>query len=148
MQAPRVEHASFDQQQRGMQQMSRGNFSSPAAGREFGSGAGAPASHGWNRFGEPIHGTNAGGGEASSFNRYSPSASGREGDGGGAVRISPSIVSRPSYSRPAAQPQGSYAPPRSFGGARSAPSAPASRGGGGAPHAGGGGHSGGGGHHR
>jgi hypothetical protein len=158
MQAPSVAHASFEQQQRGMQQMSRGNFSSPAAGREFGTGAGAPASHGWNRFGEPIHGTNAGGGEAPSFNRYSPSASSREGEGGGTVRISPSIVSRvgvsgpsvsrPSFARPSAQPQGNYAPPRSFGGARSVPSAPASRGGGGAPHASGGGHSGGGGHHR
>src|SRR5271170_2966678 len=30
MQAPSVSHASFDQQQRGMQQMSRGNFSAPA----------------------------------------------------------------------------------------------------------------------
>ena len=32
MQAPRVQHASFEQQERGMQQMSRGNFS---CGREL-----------------------------------------------------------------------------------------------------------------
>jgi FecR protein len=80
MQTPRVEHASFDQQQRGMQQMSRGNFSAPTGG-------------GWNRFG----GT-AGGGTSGSYGRStSPYARG--------VRISPSIVAprsnqtaRPSYS--------------------------------------------------
>src|SRR5580658_10511329 len=83
MQTPRVEHASFDQQQRGMQQLSRGNFSAPA---------GASESHGWNRFG----GT-AGGGTSGSYGRStSPYARG--------VRISPSIVAprsnqtpRPSY---------------------------------------------------
>ncbi len=130
MQAPRVDHASFEQQQRGMQQMSRGSFSQPAAGN---SAAGA---HGWNRFGEPIHGTTAaGGGAAAQFNRsYAPSAANREG---GAVRISPSIVQQRSA-------PGNYSQPRSFGGARAAaPSAAPSRGGG-SPHASGGG----GGHHR
>src|SRR5579862_5143194 len=42
MQAPRVEHATFEQQQRGMQQMSRGNFSSPAGNSRSG---------GWQRMG-------------------------------------------------------------------------------------------------
>jgi hypothetical protein len=152
MQAPRVEHASFDQQQRGMQQMSRGNFSraegnSGTGGgwqrvgdRSAGDGGGA-GTHGWNRFGEPIHGTN-GGGEASSFNRgYSPSAANREG---GAVRISPPIVQQRGYSS-----QGNSSQARSFGGARVAPSTSANHGGSGS-HASGGGHSGGsgGGHHR
>ena len=76
MQTPRAEHASFDQQQRGMQQMSRGNFS-----------RGSEAGRGFSRFGTP-----------SSYGRSaSPYARG--------VRISPSIVaprsnqtSRPAYS--------------------------------------------------
>ena len=159
MQAPSVTHASFDQQQRGIQQMSRGNFSSPAgnsrgfneAGRGGVSGAGEAAAQGWNRFGEPIHGTSeAGAGQAAQFNRgYSPAASGREGYGGGAVRISPPIVQQRGYAGGSAS-QGSYSQPRSFGGARVAPSNGGARsGGGGAPHASGGGHSsGGGGHHR
>jgi len=88
MQAPRVDHVSFDQQQRGMQQISRSNFSegSRAGAGNFGGaggggnfrgntapggvgsnspGSGSPASgsaasgsHGWARFGEPIHGAN------------------------------------------------------------------------------------------
>src|SRR6202021_1654948 len=57
MQAPRVDHASFEQQQRGVQQMSqqasRSSFSQPAA-RGFGGGAGESSAHGWSRFGEPI----------------------------------------------------------------------------------------------
>jgi hypothetical protein len=150
MQAPRVEHASFDQQQRGMQQMSHSNFSRPEGNSGAGGGwqrtggTSESAAHGWNRFGEPIHGT-AGAGEASQFNRgYSPSAANREG---GAVRISPPIVQQRD-----AQPRGysggyssqGSSQPRSFGGARVAPS-----GGGGSSHASGGGHSGGGGgHHR
>src|SRR5580704_12799608 len=60
MQTPRVEHASFDQQQRGMQQTSRGNFSSPAGRSGFGGGGSESAAHGWSRFGEPIHGTASG----------------------------------------------------------------------------------------
>jgi hypothetical protein len=147
MQAPRVQHATFEQQQRGMEQMSRGNFSQPA-GRGFGGaspGAGS-AGHGWSRFGEPVHGTNGlsgggvsgggtnGGGESSQFNRGSSPAA--RPAYGGAVRINPSIVH--------AAPGNSQ--PRSFGGARPAPgySAPRSTGGGSsAGHSGGGG-----GHHR
>jgi hypothetical protein len=151
MQAPSVSHASFDQQQRGIQQMSRGNFSAPAAGnssggwQRMGDRPSESAAHGWNRFGEPIHGSNGTvAGEAAQFNRsYSPAASSREPYGGGAVRISPPIVQRSpgNYS----QPQ-----PRSFGGARPAPSAPANRGGGGGggSHPSGGHSGGGGGHHR
>jgi hypothetical protein len=81
-QAPQVSHVSFAQQQRGMQQLSHSDFSSPSRGvsgnsslsRGVGgnsgeqssrgvsgnssSGAGSSAAgHGWNRFGEPIHGT-------------------------------------------------------------------------------------------
>jgi hypothetical protein len=134
MQAPRVTHTSFEQQQRGMQQVSRGNFSSPAVNSRSAGGAGESAAHGWSHFGEPIHGTSgaAGGtsyarGEAQVNRSYSPSASGREG---GAVRISPPIVQQRGYS--GGSPSQA---PRSFGGARSAPSS--------------GGHtSGGGGHHR
>jgi hypothetical protein len=99
MQTPRVEHASFTQQQRGMQQMSRGSFSEPAGRGTFGGGGlgnrGASESHGWSRFGEPIHGT------AGAYSRsYSGSASGgvqrynyaRPGSG---VRVNPAIVARP-----------------------------------------------------
>jgi FecR protein len=153
MQAPHVEHASFEQQQRGVQQMSqqgsRSSFSQPAA-RGFGGGAGESAAHGWSRFGEPIHGANATAtGQASQVNRsYSPSASSREGYGGGAVRVSPPIVQQRGYSGGSSS-QGNYSQPRSFGGSRAAPSAAPSRAAA-APHAsGGGGHSGGGGgHHR
>jgi hypothetical protein len=137
MQAPRVAHTSFEQQQRGMQQMSRGNFSSPAGNSRISSGAGESAAHGWSHFGEPIHGTSGVASGASSYARgesqvnrsYSPSASSSRA--GGAVRISPPIVQQRGYSGGS-----SSQAPRSFGGgARSAPS--------------GGGHtSGGGGHHR
>ncbi len=60
-QAPRVDRVPFEQQQRGMQQISRSNFSVPNRGG-FGAGVpsgngnlSAPATHGWGRFGEPIH---------------------------------------------------------------------------------------------
>jgi FecR protein len=131
MQAPRVTHTSFEQQQRGMQQMSRGSFGQ-AEGR---GGASESAGHGWGRFGEPIHGT-------SEFTRgSSPETSTRPGNGGGAVHISPSIVERGSQGgSPVAAPRPSAAP-RSFGGARSAPS------GGGSSRPSGGGHAGGGGGH-
>ncbi len=98
MQTPRVEHATFEQQQRGVQQMSqqasRGNFNEPGGARSLGGGRAAEsAAHGWNRFGEPIHGTGGGTGGgtgAAQFNRgYSPSAGSREG---GAVRVGPPIV--------------------------------------------------------
>jgi FecR protein len=157
MQAPSVSHASFDQQQRGMQQMSRGNFNQPAAGnsgaggwQRSGGAASESAAHGWNRFGEPLHGTN-GTGEASQANRsYSPAASSRESYGS-SVRISPPVVQQRGYSAP-----NSYSAPRSYGGSSPAPgnSAPRGSGGGaarpsGGGHSSGGGHaSGGGGHHR
>jgi hypothetical protein len=151
MQAPRVEHASFEQQQRGVQQMSqqasRSSFSQPAS-RGFGGGAGESAGHGWSRFGEPIHGASGSAtGQASQFNRsYSPSASSREAYGGGAVRVSPPI--QRGYSGGSSS-QGSYSQPRSFGGSRAAPSAAPSRGAAAPARASGGGHSGGGGgHHR
>jgi hypothetical protein len=142
MQTPHVEHASFDQQQRGMQQMSRSNFSSPAGRGSV--GASESAAHGWNRFGEPIHGT-AGGGAASPYSRsYSSPAQSRDASGGGyysrsngggsAVRISPSIVAPRSNAAPRSNPA-----PRSSGGGSARPS-------GGGAHSGGGGH-GGGGHH-
>jgi hypothetical protein len=154
MQAPRVDHASFDQQQRGMQQMSHADFSRPAAAGNSGAGGGfqrmggasESAAHGWNRFGEPIHSTNGGGGEASQFNRgYSPSAANREG---GSVRISPPVVQQQRGYSGGYSSQGS-SQPRSFGGTRVAPSGGGRSNGGGSSHASGGGHSGGGGgHHR
>jgi hypothetical protein len=89
MQAPRVDHVSFEQQQRGMQQISRsnlgaGNFGGAGGGGNFrgnpapggvgsnnpgsaGPTSGSPGSgsHGWARFGEPIHGSNPGGSASS-----------------------------------------------------------------------------------
>jgi hypothetical protein len=138
MQTPRVEHASFDQQQRGMQQMSRGNFSSPAGRSGFGGGGSESAAHGWSRFGEPIHGTASG--SASPYNRnysaggaggYQRSDSSPYARGGQAVRINPSIVAPRSYASPRTNTA-----PRSTGS-----SAPRSSGSGG--HSGGGGHGGG-----
>lgn len=154
MQAPRVQHASFEQQQRGMEQMSRGNFSQAGgASRGFGGGGAASETHGWSRFGEPIHGTGgfssgyggARGGEASPYNRsYGSTAGGRESYGG-AVRISPSIVQQRQYSSPG----GSYSQPRNSGGARTAPGyGGAQRGQGGGSRVTSGGRGGGGGHRR
>jgi hypothetical protein len=117
MQAPRVEHASFDQQQRGMQQMSRGNFSSPAGGGRA-SGASTSDSHGWNRFG----GT-AGGAYGRSSSPYAR--------GGQAVRISPSIVAPRSNAAPRTNPA-----PRSTGNAHSS-GAGGGHSGGGSGHGGG-----------
>ena len=142
MQAPRVQHTSFEQQQRGMQQMSRGNFNSPARS-SFGSTGLTGASHGWSRFGEPIHGV--GGGASSQYRSFGAASGGRAAYGPGngrAVRINPAIVQprTGAYSAP------SYSQPRSSGSGRPAPSY-------GSSHAGssghsGGGHSGGGGGHR
>ncbi len=153
MQAPRVEHATSNSSSAVCSRCraaSRSSFSQPAA-RGFGGGAGESAAHGWSRFGEPIHGASGSAtGQASQFNRsYSPSASSREGYGGGAVRMSPPIVQQRGYSGGASS-QGSYSQPRSFGGSRAAPSAAPSRGAAAPSHASsGGGHSGGGGgHHR
>ena len=188
MQAPRVNHVSFDQQQRGMQQMSRANFNEGARGGAgnfggggsfrgnaspggIGSNAGASESHGWSRFGEPIHGTSPSAGSASAAGRsfegapraetsrpegaapqYNYSRQGFGGGGGNAggqaVRISPPIVQQrgPSYQAPSYQAPRNYEAPRSSGGGepRSAPSY--SRGGGGAGFGGGGNRGGGGGH--
>lgn len=149
MQAPRVQHTSFEQQQRGMQQLARTNFSQSAS-RGFGGAARESAAHGWSRFGEPIHGTTGGynagpggaGREVSPFSRgYSSQA--------GAVRISPPIVQRGyserGYSEPRSAPATRSVPSYSGGGERSSASS--------APRAarsssGGGNRSGGGGHRR
>lgn len=153
MQAPRVQHASFEQQQRGMQQMSRANFSQSAgAGRGFneagrGVGAAESAGHGWSRFGEPIHGTSGGsfGGysgarsaEGSQYNRgYSSPAGGRESNGG-AVRISPSIVQQRGFGGSQTPPSSAYGSNgRSSGGGTSRPSGGVRSSGG---HGGAGGH--------
>jgi len=188
MQAPQANRVSFQQQQRAMQQATHPNVmeasragvgNSAAGSRGFsgsaaGSGAsGAGASHGWSRFGEPIHGS----GSSSSYGRStSPSSSGawqRSGSSGSSagssgaygsraygssqgIRISPSIVQprSPSYSPGYSTrgPSASQAPRSSSGegSARSSSSGGSSRGasGGGASRSsgGGGGHSGGGGH--
>ncbi|HLK51747.1 MAG TPA: DUF6600 domain-containing protein [Bryobacteraceae bacterium] len=68
MQAPRVDRVNFDQQQRSVQQMSRSNLSSERFGAGS-SGVNNPAgsaTHGWSRFGEPIHSNE---GQQSSGNR-------------------------------------------------------------------------------
>lgn len=151
MQAPRVQHTSFEQQERGMQQMSRGNFSRGSAGSgnanaaSRGSGGASSATHGWSRFGEPIHGTtNSGGSYGSAYGTYGRSGGasqiGRSAYGsasrsayGGAVRINPSIVQRGAQG-------GQSRSSSSYGGGRSAS--------GSARSSGGGRSGGGGGHHR
>jgi FecR protein len=135
MQTPRVQHASFEQQQRGMQQLSRGNFSRGSFG-----GA-STATHGWSRFGEPIHGTSGSGSAYGTYGRSgSASQLGRSAYGtasrsayGGAVRINPSFVQR------GGQPSSQSRPAPGYSGGRSAS---------GSARSGGGGHSGGGGGHR
>ena len=183
MQTPQVSHVSFNEQQRGMQQLSHSDLSSHgtagssslphtststsgagssrvgAASGASGSGAaGAGQSHGWNRFGEPIHGSSAGGGStsgggwqrsestrpsAASGSRYSsPSYAG----GGQGIRISPSIVQQRSQGSTGAQGSRSYgqASRSSSGSTKSSGSSSAPRAtGGGGGHAGGG-HGGGG----
>jgi FecR protein len=122
MQAPRVQHASFEQQQRGMQQMSRGNFS-PSTSRGFGggtSGAGGSSEHGWSRFGEPIHGASGGG--TSPYSRgYGASASSSRPAYGSAVRISPPIVQQRGAPQRGAQPTpgNSHSAPGATGGGKS-----------------------------
>jgi len=142
-QTARVDHASFEQQQRGVQQMSQrishsdfnsGGRSGLGGGSE--AGRGSEAGHGWSSFGQPIHGTGGGGAAGSQYGRsYGAGGGGfaryndsRASSGGSAVRVSPSIVA-----------------PRSNAGARSNP-APRSSGAGSARPSGGGGRSGGGGH--
>jgi hypothetical protein len=123
MQTPRVTHASFDQQQRGMQQMGRSNFSSPASRGGF--GGGRSESHEWSRFGQPIHGT-AGGGATSPYGRSygagyqrdrGSSSASPYARGGQAVRISPSIVAPRSSTAP--RSTGNSAPRTSGGGSHS-----------------------------
>jgi FecR protein len=160
MQAPRVDHATFEQQQRGVQQMSRPGISTPST---------SSPGHGWNRFGEPIHGSSTNGSSTngfapssqSQFNRSpspTPNAGGFRGfqrydysrpsagsSGSQAVRVSPSFVAPRSSSLEPSR-SNSAPPSRSFGGA---PRNSSGGGGvGGRPSAAGGGHaSGGGGGH-
>jgi len=173
MQAPRVNHVSFDQQQRGMQQMSRasfteggrasaGNFGGAGGFRGNVGGAGAASeSHGWSRFGEPIHGTSPSTGSAAQGARsfegsqraessrsegaspqYNYSRQGYGNGGGQAVRISPPIVQQRAPSYPA--PRGNASPQSSgASAARSAPSYSRGGSGGGGNRGGGGGHGGG-----
>jgi hypothetical protein len=65
-----VSRVPFEQQQRGMQQISRSNFSVPnrggvtspgGAGSPRGAGSAPAVEHGWGRFGEPIHSSSANG---------------------------------------------------------------------------------------
>ena len=187
MQTPQATRVSFQQQQRAMQQVAHpnvveasragaGNLGSGSRSGFSGSGSAAgsgSASHGWSRFGEPIHGTNgsasygrsstpsgsSNGWQRSGNTRPNGSASRNYGySGSQGVRISPPIVQQrgPSYSSPRGYPAPSYSAPRgntpsyqaprsssSGGGSRSYGGGATSRGGGG-----GGGHaSGGGGGH-
>jgi hypothetical protein len=159
-QAARVDRVSFDQQQRGIQQMARSNLSSAGragAGNLGASGGAGAASHGWSRFGEPIHGASGGAsggqpggaerGSAGGYNQSnarpggSPYASGARGSYGGsgqAVRISPPIVQQRSPGAYSSAPRSApnYGGGRSSSAPRSAPSARPSGGGGG--HGGGG----------
>ena len=126
-QATRVDRVSFDQQQHGVEQMSRSNLSSarlPAGNSPAVGGASpgsASTSHGWNRFGQPVHGATApqasngtaqgtngptGGwnrsGNASPQQNFAQGARGSSNPGGQALRISPPIVQQrtPAYSAP------------------------------------------------
>ena len=128
-QATRANRVSFDQQQRGMQQMSRSSFSGASAG-ERGVGAAGSGSRGWSRFGESSGSQSAGGyrgapasGAGSSARTY--------GGGSQPVRISPSIVQQ--------RPNSSYG---NSGASR--PSGGSARPSGGSSHGGAGGHGGGG----
>jgi hypothetical protein len=150
-QASSVSRVPFEQQQRGMQQISRSNFSVPNRG-----GASAPAAaatHGWGHFGEPIHasgpsaaspqgGASNGSGRfdntragAPASNNFSPGARSLNGSGGAngsgsAVRISPPMVQQraPSYQAPARSAP-NYQTPRSSPSYQSPPrSAPSSNG--------------------
>ena len=144
MQAPRVDHATFEQQQRGVQQMSRPGFGAPRGGAGPSNVGPSNVGHGWNRFGEPVHAAptapNAGGFQGFQWlQRYQdsrPSVSGNSSGGGQAVRVSPSFVAPRSSN---AAPRSNAGPsPRSFGGGGGRPSG----GGGGHASGGGGGHGG------
>ena len=151
MQTPRVDHVGFDQQQRGMQQFSRSNFSTGGF-RQEGTGA-ASMAHGWSRFGEPIHGTTPNSQfRSSGSSNGSGSYRGGFGGAGGPVRLSPPIVSQRGSNGGGSSPR--YETPRYQAPRSSAPSFSAPRGGGSgngggyrsAPGFSGGGRSGGGGH--
>jgi uncharacterized protein DUF6600 len=134
-QASSVSRVPFEQQQRGMQQMSRSSFSAPNRGN---ASAPAAATHGWGHFGEPIHGSGASGASpqsgasngssrfdntragAPAGNNFSPAARSLN-SGGEAVRISPPMVQQraPSYQatpRSAPSSQGPRSAPSSSGG--------------------------------
>jgi len=184
-QAPQVSHVSFAQQQRGMQQLSHSDFSAPNSSMSRGaagnsgvsssrgaattgaSSAGsssAGSSHGWNRFGEPIHGASGGaspspstgwqrsettrpsGGSASgtgtrSFGGYSSGS-------GQAIRISPPIVQQRSYSPGYQAPRSNSSNTGSTRSSGTGTTTRSSSGGSGTTHASGGtgGHASGGGH--
>lgn len=166
--APQIQRVPFEQQQRGMQQLSRSSFNVPNQGG-FGNNGGrqavtnsggwqrnggnmitpggnsSPATHGWGRFGEPIHGSGgatpaqpsagraAGGPPANSsggWGRFENTRPGNTnfaspGGGGSPVRISPPMVREraPSYQAPAYQAP-AYQAPRNY----SAPAYQAPRG--------------------
>jgi hypothetical protein len=137
----------FEQQQRGMQQISRSNFSVPNRGVTSPGGGASPATHGWGHFGEPIHTSGASGAApqsgasngsgrfdntragAPASNNFSPGARSLNG-GGGAVRISPPMVQQraPSYQAPTRSAP-NYQAPRSAPSYQSPRSAPSSSGG-------------------
>ena len=153
-QVPSASRVPFEQQQRGMQQMSRSNFSVPsrsgAAPTGNAGGSGAGEAHGWGRFGEPIHGSSsngpaAQGGTSNGLGRFDNSRAGapapnnfapgaRSLNGSGqAVRISPPMVQQrapggaaPSYQAPRSAPNSQPARSAPSGGSGSR-SAPASR---------------------
>jgi hypothetical protein len=110
-----VARVPFEQQQRGMQQISRTNFSVPnrsgisaPVGNPSGGGFSSPATHGWGRFGEPIHSSQSG--------TASPGVSPQ----GQAVQRGPAASGgwgRVENSRPSAPPNNNFAPgQRSFAG--------------------------------
>jgi hypothetical protein len=145
-QASTVSRVPFEQQQRGMQQISRSNFSVPNRG-----GASAPAAaatHGWGHFGEPIHASGPSGASpqsgapngagrfdnaragAPASNNFAPGARSLNSSGG-PVRISPPMVQQraPSYQAPTRSAP-NYQAPRSapsYQSPRSAPSSSGSR---------------------
>jgi hypothetical protein len=145
-QASSVSRVPFEQQQRGMQQMSRANFNTPARSNAA-PAAGAGATHGWGRFGEPIHGSGASGvsaqgaasGGVGRFDNNRPGApagnnfsqGSRSVNGNGeAVRISPPMVQQraPSYQAAPQRSAPNYQAPRSAPSSQPARSAPSSSG--------------------
>ena len=155
--ASSVPRVPFEQQQRGMQQMSRSNFSVPNRGGAFpGGNTAAPsagAAHAWGRFGEPIHGSsstvaspqsgasNTGGrfdntrGGSQPVNNFSPAVRSLNGNSE-AVRIRPPMVQQraPSYQAPSYQaPRGAspnYQAPRGAPSSQPARNAPSGSSGG------------------